>query len=452
MKRKTVTLCLIARDNEKIIDATIKSALAVVDEIVVIDVGSNDKTVLVAQGYGAVVCSAKWENDFSKLRNAALAQATSDWILMLDPGDTLSPIRPVELNKLISVDGIAGYKVKLHDNDSNRWQVNLFRNHPFVKYRYPVYEKIEVELSAWAETRGLKIEESPLEITRTAEHNDTYFKKQNSKLLQSAMHLFPEAAYFPYQHGCKHIQIDGTSALPVSGLNKAVESFTQAWNLVKELPPEAYPTLDWLDDLVVKLVVGHLALNNYQTALEIVTSGLEMLPGNLLIRLWRGVSVVSVLESNPEMLPADLIIKLSDSARVDFRNCMKEPDYNNIRDGRMWRDLYASMWLGRLALNQKKYDEANAHFCRCLAVDNNYTEALVGLGICEEHEGNSRRALSCYMRAVNIDEMTPEAWCRGSKVLKELNFIDNAETWQAKAKQLFPEYYENYAVNQLQPA
>ncbi len=190
MKRKTVTLCLIARDNEKIIDATIKSALAVVDEIVVIDVGSNDKTVLVAQGYGAVVCSAKWENDFSKLRNAALAQATSDWILMLDPGDTLSPIRPVELNKLISVDGIAGYKVKLHDNDSNRWQVNLFRNHPFVKYRYPVYEKIEVELSAWAETRGLKIEESPLEITRTAEHNDTYFKKQNSKLLQSAMHLF----------------------------------------------------------------------------------------------------------------------------------------------------------------------------------------------------------------------------------------------------------------------
>jgi hypothetical protein len=56
------------------------------------------------------------------------------------------------------------------------------------------------------------------------------------------------------------------------------------------------------------------------------------------------------------------------------------------------------------------------------------------------------------MRAVNINEMTPEAWCRGSKVLEELNFVDNAATWQAKAKQLFPEYYENYAVNQLQPS
>ena len=75
MKRKTVSLCMIARDEEACIGKAIKSALALVDEIVVVDTGSRDNTRIIAEGYGARIVDEVWHDDFASARNAALAAA-----------------------------------------------------------------------------------------------------------------------------------------------------------------------------------------------------------------------------------------------------------------------------------------------------------------------------------------------------------------------------------------
>ena len=91
MKRNTVSLCLIVKDEEATIGMAIKSVLALVDEVIVVDTGSQDNTRIIAEGYGAKVFDVPWADDFSAARNAALDQASGKWILVLDADEFLEP-------------------------------------------------------------------------------------------------------------------------------------------------------------------------------------------------------------------------------------------------------------------------------------------------------------------------------------------------------------------------
>jgi glycosyltransferase involved in cell wall biosynthesis len=102
---------MIVRDAEETVGRAIKSALAVVDEVVVVDTGSADNTRLIVEGYGARVVEHDWSDDFSAARNAGIEAAYGDWILVLDADEILESIRPVEVGRLLSNDAAIGYQV-----------------------------------------------------------------------------------------------------------------------------------------------------------------------------------------------------------------------------------------------------------------------------------------------------------------------------------------------------
>jgi glycosyltransferase involved in cell wall biosynthesis len=84
-----ISLCLIAKNEAENIGSCIKSADEFVDEIIVVDTGSTDETINIAQTLGAKVYKEQWQNDFSYHRNTSLAKANSDWILLLDCDEEL---------------------------------------------------------------------------------------------------------------------------------------------------------------------------------------------------------------------------------------------------------------------------------------------------------------------------------------------------------------------------
>lgn len=101
-RRPTISLAVIARDEEANIAACLDSARGFVDEVVVVDTGSVDRTREIAREHGARVTEFAWCDDFSAARNAAIDAATMDWILMLDADETLDSASGPRLRTLIA--------------------------------------------------------------------------------------------------------------------------------------------------------------------------------------------------------------------------------------------------------------------------------------------------------------------------------------------------------------
>lgn len=86
-----LSLCVIARDEEAMLPACLVSVKGVVDEIIVVDTGSEDATPQLAEQAGATVVRHAWSDDFSAARNAGLDACSGDWVLVLDADERLAP-------------------------------------------------------------------------------------------------------------------------------------------------------------------------------------------------------------------------------------------------------------------------------------------------------------------------------------------------------------------------
>ena len=86
-----IAVCMIVRDEEAVLARAIESARGVVDEIVVVDTGSEDATIAIAETNGARIGHFAWNDNFADARNAALGLVTADWVLSLDADEELDP-------------------------------------------------------------------------------------------------------------------------------------------------------------------------------------------------------------------------------------------------------------------------------------------------------------------------------------------------------------------------
>jgi tetratricopeptide (TPR) repeat protein len=84
-----ISLCMIVRDEVANLERCLRSVDGVVDEVCVLDTGSADGTPELAARLGARVERGRWTEDFSAARNASIALADGDWVLVLDADEEL---------------------------------------------------------------------------------------------------------------------------------------------------------------------------------------------------------------------------------------------------------------------------------------------------------------------------------------------------------------------------
>ncbi len=87
----TISACMIVKNEEELLPGCLDSIRDWVDEIVIVDTGSTDRTVEIAESYGAKIFHQPWEGDFSKHRNYSIELATCDWVFIIDADERFSP-------------------------------------------------------------------------------------------------------------------------------------------------------------------------------------------------------------------------------------------------------------------------------------------------------------------------------------------------------------------------
>ena len=147
---KTLSLCMIVKNEEKTLARVLDCAVQFADEIIIVDTGSSDNTKAIANKYTTQVYDFVWQDDFSKARNFSFSKATSDYIMWLDADDVLPQKTIKKINHL--KDHIANYDVVMlpyqiaFDENNNctfsYYRERIVKNHSNFYFNDPIHESI----------------------------------------------------------------------------------------------------------------------------------------------------------------------------------------------------------------------------------------------------------------------------------------------------------------------
>lgn len=190
-----ISACYIVKNEAKNLAKSIKSLKNQVNEIVVVDTGSTDNTIVVARKLGARVYSFPWQDDFSKARNFALSKAKGDWLVLLDADEyftakTAGNIRQV-IRQAQQADGLliqmVNYDVDKAEIQDYFYQLRIVRNQQGLHYEGKIHE--ELKLSEGKSMKFLRVPSEMLEIYHTGYASSVSRQKleRNLKLLQQAV-------------------------------------------------------------------------------------------------------------------------------------------------------------------------------------------------------------------------------------------------------------------------
>lgn len=167
--RSTLSLCVVFRNHERLLADCLGRLRPFLDEVVAVDIGSDDQSKAVALEYDARVYRDEWQGHFGHARNLAIVRATSDWILSLDPWDQIDdpPARGIT-QMLTGLDAdVLGVNLRVSSGDIFEWQTRIFRNRNEVLFELRAGENVRRSITQL----GGRIVDFDIEVRRAIPAN-----------------------------------------------------------------------------------------------------------------------------------------------------------------------------------------------------------------------------------------------------------------------------------------
>ncbi|GJQ63598.1 MAG: hypothetical protein SCALA702_26510 [Melioribacteraceae bacterium] len=259
MTTPLLTLSMIVKNESKHLSRCLQSVQGLADQIVIVDTGSTDNTIKIAQYHGAEVYNFTWNNNFSDARNFGLMKCRGNYILYLDADEYLSEKSYKILKHLITSGKAGGFICKVINlmPDGQNLIMNyprLFSNIQGLKFSGQVHEQIESSLLE----NNVPLIESDVEIIHTGYNaSDTVLKekaKRNLVILLEELRIKP-TGYIYYQLGNTYSVLDKTE--------EAINNYHTAFSSADLLPE--YKTFSGL-----YLAEKFIQTGRYRDALEIL--------------------------------------------------------------------------------------------------------------------------------------------------------------------------------------
>ncbi len=242
---------MIVKNEEKFLPQCLASIRDYVDEIIICDTGSTDRTIEIAKSYGATVIEDPWRNDFSWSRNKSIEAATKRWILFMDADEELTETSRAPLLALKNMPAyIDAYYTRIINRtddyrgsgDVTHHVIRIFPNNDRIRFFGPIHEYPALDGTA------ISVEAAGSEITLihhgyvnsiVEERNKG---QRNLEILLGATQNDPENAYHWYNLG--------TTAYLNKDYNLALSALLKMYELVGDTPRAFMPNgLALLGDL-----------------------------------------------------------------------------------------------------------------------------------------------------------------------------------------------------------
>src|SRR4051794_31953444 len=274
----TLSLCMIVKDEEEMLPRCLAAAKPAVDEIVVVDTGSTDRTVEIAESFGARVLHHEWNGSFSDARNVSLEAATSDWVIYLDADEVLVEDDAPRLRALtghVWREAFAlvetNYTGDIEDGTAlTHNALRMFRNRPEYRFKGRLHEQMAYALPGYLTERiqytQLRIEHyGYLGVVRDAKDKS----RRNLDLLLQQVAEGHENAFQSFNLGSEY--------LALGELETAVEHFEKSWRMLETDPGRTvYP---YVATLANRFVTTLRELNRPDDADAKADECLELFPG-----------------------------------------------------------------------------------------------------------------------------------------------------------------------------
>lgn len=202
-----LSLCAIVKNEEENLHKCLNSAKNLVDEIVIVDTGSTDRTKEVALKYTDKIFDFDWCNDFSKARNFSLSKAANDWVMVLDADEEIKSFNLDDINKLCKTNNkVVGRLKRINEYEdiygTKRYieRVNRLFNRNYFMYEGSIHEQIVSKKKKGYNTVNTELTVDHIGYSKEV-LNRTNKIHRNIELLKIAVQKNYKDPYLHYQLG-----------------------------------------------------------------------------------------------------------------------------------------------------------------------------------------------------------------------------------------------------------
>jgi tetratricopeptide (TPR) repeat protein len=275
---QTLSLVMIVRNEEEMLPGCLEAVKGAVDEIVVVDTGSTDRTVEIAESLGARVIDFPWNGSFSDARNCSLENATGDWVIYLDADEHLVPEDAKNLRELTRRSWREGfYLVETNytggdDSGSSvaHLALRMFKRKPAYRFEGRIHEQKTQNMPTYLperfQTTEIRIRHYGYLKSRITMKEKS---RRNIELLEAEARELP-GPFVDFNLGSEYMSL--------GEFEKASEYLDRAWEILRR--EEGWSNRGYAPMLATRVVQSRRESGDIAGARTAIDEGLKLYPDN----------------------------------------------------------------------------------------------------------------------------------------------------------------------------